>query len=521
MCINNIDILNSKFLPLMNLTTYNEIASAIYNLEPSKVQKLLDTIIDHSIINNLLESTISKLNNSSIPETITTIVDIKFKSFASNNPEYHPKVKQFLEIIEIICKKFPWLINHKCYIYPEAFKIKPIIDILNRYHISKPDDKQCIICISPYQRQLIKKPCGCLDNYVHLNCLAKEINLNCQTCNLPYDHYRCPLGRLCYPKLNIYNVPLLSDTYHFVDPSNKFEQLEYSCAYLCIDRVKELLDETTDQEFRSYIDNFPLNGTFRKNDGFILMKKKLFSNISETDFPVSFNQLNNLLIHKCIDGMSYYCLTDIKITFGKYLWCGNMRSPNGSGFTLTNSCNTDTYGNPYTHMMSLTLDINHKILRDCDFYDIYTETGFLLGYNVEPLKPMMNVFKRIEPNLFGTELEIVFSKKKELSDEEKEIIKKHLMRLPKTEIYKMKVKIPNLIQYGEKIDCNICLEPVNDETNKYITSCGHLFHLQCIFQYLEKKELLYPIHSGCNRLCCGAKKIKPFECVVCKTYITR
>lgn len=73
MFINNFDVLNGKFLPLMNLTIYNELSNAIYNLEPSKVQEILDTIIDHNIINNLLESTINKLNSRPIPETITTI----------------------------------------------------------------------------------------------------------------------------------------------------------------------------------------------------------------------------------------------------------------------------------------------------------------------------------------------------------------------------------------------------------------------------------------------------------------
>lgn len=57
----------------MDLTIYNEMSNIIYNLEPSKVQEILNTITNHNIINNLLESTISKLNSRPIPETITII----------------------------------------------------------------------------------------------------------------------------------------------------------------------------------------------------------------------------------------------------------------------------------------------------------------------------------------------------------------------------------------------------------------------------------------------------------------
>jgi len=95
------------------------------------------------------------------------------------------------------------------------------------------------------------------------------------------------------------------------------------------------------------------------------------------------------------------------------------------------------------------------------------------------------------------------------------------MRSPREEIFRIKVKIPELIQYGDTKNCSICLEQASDPTNKYISPCGHLFHLDCILRYLEYKDLLYPMHLRCGDRCCRARKIKPFECIVCKTIISK
>lgn len=221
------------------------------------------------------------------------------------------------------------------------------------------------------------------------------------------------------------------------------------------------------------------------------------------------------------DYSEYFCDYEIKVSFGKYVWCVNAESPSGSGFTLTNSKCIDPFENPYTYMMFLKLKPNDKLLKNADFFDIYTDTGFLFGYNVGSIHSNLNQFKKIEQELIGTELEIIFSIKKNLTDEEKEIITKRFIRMPREEIFTIKIKIPELMQYGDCEDCAICLGEVNDITNKYISPCGHLFHLKCIFQYLESKNLLYPMFDLCDDRCCGANKIKPFECVVCKTIISK
>lgn len=218
----------------------------------------------------------------------------------------------------------------------------------------------------------------------------------------------------------------------------------------------------------------------------------------------------------------YNCDYDIKMSYGKYIWCGKTSSPTGSGFTLTNiddSTNLQSYGYPYTYMMLLKFTLSDKLYRDTDFYDMYDHTGFLCEYNLGPVKQTNITFKKIKDEQIGTEIDIVFSKTKQLSEEEYNAIRKSFRRIPRDEIYRIKIKIPELTQYDNT--CLLCLEDVDNPENKYITHCGHLFHLNCIFEYFERNNLLYPLYPHCSQFCCNTKKIKPFECIVCKSIIIK
>lgn len=527
---------------------YAGLSDAIYYLKPKRVEELIKQFDEHEITNtklysnfytNLLHSTISRISGTSgmglgVP-TITKIGTDGFRN--SLNGRYPNQIAGsglFLEIIEIICNKFPWMINSKCYTIPHYYSIDPILDILNKYRVSNNEEKTCLICSSPYPEELIAKPCGCVDKHIHIECLGNEISntpkLNgescCRDCGYMYNCYKCPKGRISFPKLNIYQSPL-TNVYIQIDPDDKCEQLRFACAYLCVDIIWELLESFTKEEFEEIIEKIfsqnKYSGAFIKYKNFMMLDPNPFTNLQQRIYGELFNQINQMLITKQIDYMDYKCANQIQMSWGKYLWCGQTGSPTGSGFTLVNSTSTstDSYGSPYTYFMNLTLNPNEKLLRDCEFYDIYTNTGFLFGYNIGGLKSNIQVFKKINPELIGTELEIVFSKRKQLTGEEQERLKSTFSRIPKVPVYSFNISIPQLHQYGETSDCAICLDSVNNETNKYISPCGHLFHLDCIFKYLESKNLLYPVYPRCVERCCGAKKIKPFECAVCKTIITK
>jgi hypothetical protein len=85
-------------------------------------------------------------------------------------------------------------------------------------------------------------------------------------------------------------------------------------------------------------------------------------------------------------------------------------------------------------------------------------------------------------------------------------------------LYSIYIKIPKLKQYGDLNNCNICFDEVN-EKNKYITPCGHLFHINCIFTYFKSNHLLENIN--CSENCCNTMKIKQYECIVCRYKIKK
>lgn len=541
---------------------FDALTDAIYWLKPKRVAELLEQFVSEEIYSNnnfffgihyqnVLNYTINSIGGTcGICTGQPNIRKIGVNGFGNSSYAIYPNQitgsKLFLEIIELICKKFPQLINKSCYLYPTEYNISPIRKILNKYFQSDiPDTPICMSCETKSPEKMIKMPCGCgevvefdknidsnLTNHIHLLCLINQIEKTgdiCTKCFKSFGSFTCPRGRISFPKLNIYKSPLISN-YIFIKPEDKVKQLELACVYMIVDRVKELLDSFTDDEFASIINNFNNNGNGNGNGNgvyefiapkVIILTSNPYSNLSITTYPQEHKAISKLLISKSISSMEYSCDIDIQTSWGKYMWCGQVNSPTGSGFTLTNSNIVDIYGDPYTHMLLLELKPNLKLLNEADFYDIYDGEGGLYGYNIDPISSKIIDFKKIKPEQIGTELEIVFSKKKVLTKEEQEIVNRRLFRTPRVEIFRIKITIPDLIQYGDKLDCSICLDLVSEQTNKYISPCGHLFHLDCIFKYLESKNLLYPMYRECTKLCCGAKKIKPFECVVCKTLIIK
>ena len=59
------------------------------------------------------------------------------------------------------------------------------------------------------------------------------------------------------------------------------------------------------------------------------------------------------------------------------------------------------------------------------------------------------------------------------------------------------------IKQGE--ECPICIEPIMNKTNAYLTCCGHSFHKLCIFKAFQQKNI-DNVHDK-------------FNCPVCRTYL--
>jgi hypothetical protein len=259
--------------------------------------------------------------------------------------------------------------------------------------------------------------------------------------------------------------------------------------------------------------------TYKITENNISLLPNLITGLNEITNPAEYFKINELFSIKCNNLLKYQCRVKMENYFGSFMWCGNMSSPTGSGYVLTNN----NLKAEVKYALNLYLIMNDELFRETDFIDLYNCENFLMGYNVSSINSQFwSTSKLIDPKFIGTDITVIFSKKKALSEKEEALVRKNFSRIPRQEIYTIKIKIQDLIQYGDKTDCNICLESVNSDNDKYITPCGHLFHLKCIFEYLESKDELYPLHSQCarvypngNQSCCNARKIKIFNCPSC------
>jgi hypothetical protein len=287
--------------------------------------------------------------------------------------------------------------------------------------------------------------------------------------------------------------------------------------------IYEIYDETTFSE---------LNKAIESNDYSMIQQildtmnheqfEMYYHNEYENIVKISEPEICALLCYK--KRYFYYNAdTELKLSYGTYIWCGNMNSPTGSGYTLCTSTESISDHKKTTYMLLLKIKMNDYLVNDVTFIDIYNNVGRLLQSNKENIVNNIYIFfNEIKQDMIDTEFEIVFSRPKQLVDRERHWI------IPQVKIYSIKIKIENITIFGDIDNCNICLDSVfnfNSDTDKYISPCGHLFHLNCIINYLDNANLLYEIHPYCKRPypldCCNTRKIKQFNCPTCRQIIEK
>jgi hypothetical protein len=84
-------------------------------------------------------------------------------------------------------------------------------------------------------------------------------------------------------------------------------------------------------------------------------------------------------------------------------------------------------------------------------------------------------------------------------------------------IYADTVQI-NHIKIREYEECSICFDEIK-ENDIYVGKCNHIFHLKCIYSYLEKSGRLCELSRRCKEWCKHSKKPISFECPMCRTVL--
>jgi len=204
----------------------------------------------------------------------------------------------------------------------------------------------------------------------------------------------------------------------------------------------------------------------------------------------------------------------ISCSYGNFAWCGNDYNHNKSGMYLSMNVDKMNDGDTCKMLVTILTRMNEELYKLTDHIEIYDNTGFLANYSVNDITHPFYFFRfTVDEKLVNTPLKILFRQ-----FAEKEYTGFGIRRM--NTIFETSIKIPDVKTMCDYKECSICLEEVTDKKNIYISPCKHLFHLSCIFSYLEKNDLLLPMDETCIAFKCShSKKPKNFLCPNCQTTI--
>jgi hypothetical protein len=164
-------------------------------------------------------------------------------------------------------------------------------------------------------------------------------------------------------------------------------------------------------------------------------------------------------------------------------------------------------------MITIDVEMNDELFNAIDIIDIYNIDGGLIQYSKYPFESKTyHFFFAVDKKFCGTELSMQFNKMLEHD-------KPTLRRATMSTILEYKITVP-LIEIKGDTKCSICLEHVDDNNNKCVLNCKHVFHMDCIYQYIKSNNLLKPLDKMCKRFNCPhTEKFLQFPCPICNTII--
>ncbi len=471
---------------------------------------IYDTYSYHNILDQYVKNYVLLImyNQTQMYSNIPDWIIIDKNKYTYNNSN----INNIFKIIKLLCEKYPSLITDDCYEYAIRYGLYSLLKIFNKYYIGNPNDNKCCICNSNSNIDLIQTPCNC-NKHIHIYCMinqSKSTTNRCAICDKSYGSFSKVQmqNHICYPKLNIYSIIDLDNyrankdiinnfnynKYIVISPNDIFTQLTYACIYGIDYHVRDLLKTFTDKDFKIFIE---------------ICHKNIFKFSNECLSVIALNEnspINIMLMNKCLNCDDYYCnIIHNKILYGRYLWCCN---PITTGYVLSMLYFNDNSNiNDFSLMIDMKIRLNNKLRIKSSYCNIYFNKDLIFEVLTSKISKNLVIFKKIRQNFIGKNLRLVFFSENNI------------------ELYSTTITIPDIKIYGNDIECNICLDEVTKDTDKYITPCGHLFHMTCMDSYFKKNKLIgfHNLECTINRnICqCGGIAINPFNCVVCRTLIER
>lgn len=197
---------------------------------------------------------------------------------------------------------------------------------------------------------------------------------------------------------------------------------------------------------------------------------------------------------------------NIKQSYGRYcsvIYCNNNVAPYGDYF-LTNNKN---FGSSVLIEFNINMS-DDLFIRTKDISICFIRSN--LQYHIKLIE---------NPCIFNISLS-----KHELSKNGKRVIVKFinsyfdLLHIVKSELlYSKTIAIP-YFNVSKVSECPICLNDVIKNKNKYITKCGHIFHINCIWNYLKCNNHI----TTFNCVDCFHQNemiTDSFKCPICRTLL--
>lgn len=202
------------------------------------------------------------------------------------------------------------------------------------------------------------------------------------------------------------------------------------------------------------------------------------------------------------------------LSYGEFAWCCN---GDESGYYLS-LVKDRTYPQKKL-LLCIKIVMSRALLNATDRIELYDATGFLASYNTKPITTTnYSACLKIDTSLQKTTMQVLFRKFLPIPTGASPFA-----RTPMETVFKTSFVIQSMTLSGDST-CSICLEEPTDDA-KYVTPCGHVFHMSCIYDYLHAKEFIRPMPELCSKYCCShgsghSPKPGPFACPVCRRTVS-
>lgn len=171
---------------------------------------------------------------------------------------------------------------------------------------------------------------------------------------------------------------------------------------------------------------------------------------------------------------SYQTVVQVNTCYGHFDWHGS----HPAGVFLSEGTPGEEKG---TWMLDVTVDINEKLMNDIDYVCIASSTEPALQYTIA-LSLHNRFFFEIDEKYVEQTIAVRYMKNSPGPFPLTPI---------RTIIHEEPLFVPFIESYSN--ECSICLEAVEDD--KFMSSCKHAFHGQCLWKYLEAQQMVYTSES--------------------------